>query len=132
MPTWFRPAISSSARMPGSEAVLAKYAKKRGLCQCVSAGIRTSSRSRRTAANGSARSGGAAGSLRAELARLDLREHRQIAHALEIVRNPVERGGAVLAEAHFRSRSISDQGRVLRICSFVSQARRAWAMPSST
>ena len=38
MPTWLRPAIRSSARMPGSAAVVAKYAKYRGLCQCVMPG----------------------------------------------------------------------------------------------
>ena len=48
--------------MPGSEPVVAKYAKKRGLCQCVIPGMSTSSRSRRTAAKGSGSSGGDAGS----------------------------------------------------------------------
>ena len=60
--TWFRVAAISSARMPGSDAVTAKYAKKRGCCQFVSAGTISSSRSRRTFANGSACSGGPAGS----------------------------------------------------------------------
>ena len=44
--TWFIVAASSSARMPGSDAVTAKYAKKRGCCQFVSAGTISSSRSR--------------------------------------------------------------------------------------
>ena len=35
IPTWFSAAASSSARIPGSDPVVAKYAKKRGLCQCV-------------------------------------------------------------------------------------------------
>jgi hypothetical protein len=54
-------AARNSARMPGSAALLAKYAKNRGLCQCVVPGSRISSRSRRTSANGSPRSGGDAG-----------------------------------------------------------------------
>ena len=45
IPTWLSAAIRSSARTPGSEAVVAKYAKKRGLCQCVSPGMSTASRS---------------------------------------------------------------------------------------
>ena len=55
-------AASSSARIPGSEPVIAKYAKKRGWFQCVVPGTITSSRSRRIASNGSACSGGEAGS----------------------------------------------------------------------
>jgi len=63
---------------------------------------------------------------------LDLRQHRQVAHALEVRRRPLERRGAVVAEvAHGRSFAISRQGRVLSTCSFVSQARRACATPSS-
>ena len=50
-----------------------------------------------------------------QLAGLDLRQHRQVAHPLEIVGHPADRGGAVLAKAHFLSFSISGQGRVLRI-----------------
>ena len=69
---------------------------------------------------------------RAQLAGLDLREHREVAHPLEVRRDPLDRRGAVLAEAHFSSFSISGQGRVFRIWSFVSQARRAWPTPSST
>ena len=38
MPTWFSATVSSSARIAGSEPVFAKYAKKRGCCQCVTAG----------------------------------------------------------------------------------------------
>ena len=60
--TWFIAAAISSARMPGSDAVTAKYAKKRGCCQFVSAGTISSSRSRSTFANGSPCSGGDAGS----------------------------------------------------------------------
>ena len=70
--------------------------------------------------------------LRAQLARLDLGEDGKLAHALEVRRDPVEGRGAVVAEAHLRSFSISGHGRVFRICAFVSQARRAWATPSST
>jgi hypothetical protein len=60
--TWLTVAARSSARMPGSDAVVAKYAKKRGCCQFVSAGTINSSRSRSTFANGSACSGAASGS----------------------------------------------------------------------
>ena len=52
---------------------------------------------------------------RAQLTRLDLREHRELAHALEVGRDPVDCGDAVLAEAHLRSFSIAFQGRVFRI-----------------
>ena len=69
---------------------------------------------------------------RAQLARLDLGEDGQLAHAFEIRRDPLDRGCAVVAEAHFLSFSISFQDRVFRIWAFVSQARRAWATPSST
>ncbi len=48
--------------MPGSAAVTAKYAKKRGCCQFVSAGTISSSRSRKTFANGSPDSGADDGS----------------------------------------------------------------------
>ena len=61
-----------------------------------------------------------------------LREHRELAHALQVRRRPLERRGAVVAEvAHPRRFAISRQGRVLSTCSFVSQARRACATPSS-
>ena len=62
--TWLRVAASSSARIAGSAAEMAKYPKKRGLCQLVIAGSRISSRSRSTAANGSPSSGGEGGSAR--------------------------------------------------------------------
>jgi hypothetical protein len=55
-------AVTNSARIPGSVPEIAKYAKKRGWFQCVIPGRRRSSRSRRTAPNGSAPSGGEAGS----------------------------------------------------------------------
>jgi len=61
IPTWFRPAMRSSASTPGSEPVVAKYAKKRGLCQCVVPGRRIESRSATTFENGSGSSGAAAG-----------------------------------------------------------------------
>ena len=64
--------------------------------------------------------------------RLDRREHREVADALEVRSSPLERGRPVVAErAHFRSFATSRHGRVLSTCSFVSQARLAWAMPSS-
>ncbi len=53
-----------------------------------------------------------------QLPGLDLCQHRQVAHPLEIVGHPADRGGAVLAKARqelFLSFSISGQGRVLRI-----------------
>ena len=92
----------------------------------------TRSRSASTAENGSGSSGGDGGKRRADLAWLDLREHRELANPLEIRRDPVDRERAVLAKrAHFRSFAISRQERVFRICSFVSHARRACATPSS-
>ncbi len=68
----------------------------------------------------------------ANLSGLDLREDREVPHSLEIRRDPVDGERAVLPErAHFPSFTISRQGRVFRICSFVSHARRACATPSS-
>ncbi len=48
--------------MPGSDAVMLKYAKKRGWFQCVIPGSRIASRSASTAENGSPVSGAVAGS----------------------------------------------------------------------
>ena len=119
--------------MPGSEDVTAKYAKSRGLCQWVIPGISTASRSRRRSENGSGASGGDAGSAARMSRRAHLSEHGVVAHALEVGGDPVERCRAVLAKrAHRESFSISRQGRVFRICSPVSQARRATARPYST
>ena len=85
-----------------------------------------------TAANGSGSSGGDAGKRGADLTRLDLGEHRELANPLEIGRDPVDGERAVVPElAHVRSFAMSRQGRVFRICSFVSHARRACATPSS-
>jgi hypothetical protein len=56
---------------------------------------------------------------------IDLRQHRQLADSLEVTRGPLERGGAVLTEAHFSSFSICGHVRVFNTCSFVSHARRA-------
>ena len=51
--------------------------------------------------------------LRRQLARLDLREHRQLVDALEIAGRPVERRGAVLPEAHgLSSRELVPGARV--------------------
>ena len=58
----FSAAVRNSARIPGSLPEMAKYAKNLGWFQCVIPGSRISSRSRRTAANGSACSGGVSGS----------------------------------------------------------------------
>ena len=72
------------------------------------------------------------GKRRADRPRLDLREHGELPNALEVRRDPVDGERTVVAEgAHFRSLAISRQDRVFRICSFVSHARRACAMPSS-
>ncbi len=69
---------------------------------------------------------------RADVSRLNLREHGKLADALEVRRDPVDGEGAVRPEVgHLRSFAISRQERVLSTCSFVSQARRAWATPSS-
>ena len=133
---WFIAAASSSARIPGSDAVIAKYAKKRGCCQFVSAGTISSSRSRSTFANGSPCSGGDGGQLRGELARRHLREHGQLADPLEVARGPVDRGVTVLAEVGHgrfrRSFSTCFHVRVLSTSSFVSQPRRACPTASST
>ena len=59
---WLRAAIRSSARIPGSDAVMPKYAKKRGWFQCVMPGSRIESRSASTAENGSPVSGAFSGS----------------------------------------------------------------------
>ena len=125
-PTEFSVAASSSARIPGSAPLTAKYAKKRGCCQWVTPGRRISSRSRSTASNGSGCSGGDCRQPRADLARLDLREHRQLADALEVVGRPVDGAVPVLAERHFFALTF-DQGRVFTTWSFVSHARRAMA-----
>ena len=70
----------------------------------------------------------------ADVAGRDLRQHRQLADALEVPRRPLQRRGPVLSEAQrffFRSFSICGQVRVLTTSSFVSQPRRAWPTPSS-
>ncbi len=134
--TWFIVAASSSARMPGSDAVIAKYAKKRGCCQFVSAGTISSSRSRNTFANGSALLRRLERQLRRQLARLHLRQHRQLADAVEIASRPVDRGVPVLAEVRHgrfrRSFSTCAHVRVFSTSSFVSHPRRACATANST
>src|SRR6266536_5557381 len=72
------------------------------------------------------------GKARANLTRLHLRQNRQLADALEVARSPLQCGGTVLAEGHFKRFLIWGQVRVLSTCSFVSQARRACATPIST
>ncbi len=70
---------------------------------------------------------------RADLPGPDLREHGPLCHPLEVVGGPVDCPVTILAErtdgfvSHFLTR---DHGLVLTICSLVSQARRAWPMPS--
>ena len=128
-PTLFSVAASSSARIPGSEPDTAKYAKNRGCCQCVTPGSRISSRSRSTASKLSACSGGDAGSFARMSPGFDLRQHRQLADALEVVGRPVDRAVPVFPEGRAIFFTF-DQGRVFTICSFVSHARRAWPMPS--
>ncbi len=55
----------------------------------------------------------ALGQRRPDRSGLDLRQHGQVAHALEVRRGPLERRGAVVSEvAHDRSFAISRQGRV--------------------
>ena len=97
-------------------------------------GARTASRSRSTAANGSGESGAELGERRADGAGLDAREHRPLADAVQVGGDPVERERPVLAErahAFFVRLCTSRHERVFSTCSFVSQARRAWATPSS-
>ncbi len=92
----FSAAVRNSARIPGSLPEMAKYAKKRGWFQWVIPGRRISSRSRSTAENGSARSGGDAGSAALIFARLDLREDRQLAHALQVAGDPLGGRGRIV------------------------------------
>ena len=66
-----------------------------------------------------------------DLARLDLCEHRQLPHPLEVRGCPLERRSAVVAEIQPSSFLICGHVRVFSTCSFVSQARRAWPTPSS-
>ena len=74
--------------------------------------------------------------LRRQLAGRDLREHRQLGHALEVARRPLERGRAVFPEVaqrrFFRSLSSCFHVRVLTTSPLVSQPRRACATASST
>ena len=63
------------------------------------------------------------GQPRAQLAGLDLREHREVAQPLEVRRDPLDRGGAVLAEAHFSS--FSDLGPGPRVQDLVLRQPRA-------
>ena len=75
------------------------------------------------------------GELGAQRPGLDLRQHREVADALEVVGRPVDGGAAVLAEAQRRVdriRSMSGQGRVFSTCSLVSHALLACATPIST
>ena len=59
------------------------------------------------------------GQRRPNRAGLDLREHRELACALEVRRDPLERERSVLPEvAHFVSFLTSRHERVFRICSF--------------
>ncbi len=63
---------------------------------------------------------------------LDPRQHGVIADALEVPRHPLECRRAVFTErAHPRALAIAAQERVFSTCSFVSQPRRAWPIPSS-
>ena len=117
--------LREHARAPSP--VVAKYAKKRGLCQCVSPGKQDRVEIGEDARERLGLVRRRRGKRRADLAGLDLRQHRKVADPVEVRRDPVERERAVLAEAlaHFLSFAISRQERVLRICSFVSHARRA-------
>ncbi len=130
----FSAAISSSARMPGSDPVFANHAKKRGWFQCVSPGTISSSRSRSIASNGSPCSGAEAGSAARIAPGSISRSHAQVADVRQVRVDPV--GGAVeiVAERHafFFNFSICFHVRVLSTSSFVSHARRAWPTPSST
>ena len=58
---WPSAAVSSSPRIPGPEALVAKYAKKPGCCQCVRLGTIRRSTSARIASSGSPCSGGRPG-----------------------------------------------------------------------
>ena len=66
--------------------------------------------------------------------RLDLREHRQVADALQVRRCPLQRRRPVAPEIYWRflSFSICFHVRVFTTSAFVSHARRAWPTPNST
>ena len=75
------------------------------------------------------------GKLRRQVSRLHLREHRELADALEVARGPVDGRVAVIPEGHGRfRRSFCTCAHVcvLSTSSFVSHPRRAWATPSAT
>ena len=135
IPTWFSAIVSNSARIAGSEAVFGKYARKRGCCQCVTAGRISRSRSSSSAENGSPVLRRRLGQPLEQPPRLDLREHRKLADALEVRRRPLERGRAVAPQVdgrRFLIRSICFHVRVFTTSAFVSHARRAWPIPNST
>ncbi len=133
IPTWLSPAMRSSASTPGSAPGRREIGEEARALPVREPRQEHESRSSRTAENGSGSSGGEDGQRRADRAGLDLRQHRELAHALEVRRDPVERERAVLAERRSlraASRSRASE-RVFSICSFVSHARRACATPSS-
>src|SRR5437588_5902641 len=126
--TWFSAAAISSAAIPGSPAVTAKYAKKRGCCQFVSAGTISSSRSPKHVRERLALLRRRERQLRGQVARLDLREHGQLVDPLEVVRRPVDSRATVFTERQGFFRRIFStcfQVRVLTRSSLVSQPRRA-------
>ena len=129
MPTWFSATVSSSARIAGSEPVFAKYARKRGCCQCVTAGRISRVEVVEQRRERLAVLGRRLGQPLEQPARLDLREHRQLADALEVRRRPLERRRAVAPQVdgrRFLIRSICFHVRVFTTSAFVSHARRAW------
>ena len=83
-------------------------------------------------ANGSAVSGGAAGSFARKRPALNLREHRKLAQPLEIDATHSTAAAPSSRKVTCAGFSIAGHCRVLTISSFVSHARRACATPRST
>ena len=132
IPTWLSPAMRSSASTPGSAPGRREVGEE---ARALPVREPRQEHGVEVVEDGRERLGvvGRRGrQSRADRAGLDLRQDREVAHALEIRRDPVERERAVVAErAHVRSFSISRQVRVFSTCSFVSHARRACATPNS-
>ena len=97
-PTELSVAASSSARIPGSAPVVAKYAKNRGMLPVRDAGEQDLVEVAQYRVEGLGLLGRRLRQPGADLARPHLREHGQLGHALEVVGRPVDRLVAVLPE----------------------------------
>ncbi len=131
--TWFSVAAISSARIPGSDAVTAKYEKKRGLLPVRERRneqlVEVTEHVRRTAPAAPVRRGG---SFADSSPGFTCASTGSSADPLEVARRPLERGRTVLAEVDARARFLCSFSscfhvRVLTTSAFVSQPRRACA-----